>query len=47
MEQSVENFRQELIIQNPEVSIIEEVTLDSAIEDYLPGVGYPDGHPPR
>ena len=33
MEQSVDNFRQEPITQNPDVSIATEVTLDTAIED--------------
>ena len=33
MEQSVDNFRQEPITQNPDVSITTEVTLDTAIED--------------
>ena len=33
MEQSVETFRQELIIQNLDVSLTKEVTLVSAIDD--------------
>ncbi len=33
MEQSVESFRQELITQNPDVSLTKEVTLVSAIDD--------------
>ena len=33
MEQSVENFRQSLINQNPDVSLTKEVTLVSAIDN--------------
>ena len=33
MEQSVENFRQNLINQNPDISLTKEVTLVSAIDD--------------